>query len=49
MVTVEDGSRHKRVPGDQVSFKGEVDPMGLLNPGKMRSYTPVAAATKAAE
>lgn len=50
VVTVEDGSRHKRVPGDQVSFKAEVDPMGLLNPGKMRSYVPVAsAATKAAE
>ena len=53
VVTVEDGSRHKRVPGDQVAFKGEVDPMGLLNPGKMRSFTPVARATasggKAAE
>ena len=49
VVTVEDGSRHKRVPGDQVAFKAEVDPMGLLNPGKMRSYTPVAAAGKAAE
>ncbi|HEY1722633.1 MAG TPA: FAD-binding oxidoreductase [Magnetospirillaceae bacterium] len=45
VVTVEDGSRHKRVPGDQVSFKHEVDPMGLLNPGKMRSF----AVGKAAE
>jgi hypothetical protein len=47
VVTVEDGSRHKRVPGDQVSFKAEVDPMGLLNPGKLRSYTHVAGAAGA--
>jgi FAD/FMN-containing dehydrogenase len=40
--TVEDGSRHKRVPGDQVAFKAKVDPHGLLNPGKMTSYVPVA-------
>ncbi len=33
--TVEEGSRHKRVPGDQMSFKRSVDPLGLLNPGKM--------------
>jgi FAD/FMN-containing dehydrogenase len=33
--TVEEGSRHKRVPGDQVGFKRRVDPAGLLNPGKM--------------
>lgn len=33
--TVEEGSRHKRVPGDQVAFKRLVDPFGLLNPGKM--------------
>lgn len=39
--TVEDGSRHKRVPGDQLAFKGEVDPFGLLNPGKMASYRPL--------
>jgi hypothetical protein len=36
--TVEDGSRYKRVPGDQMAFKAKVDPFGLLNPGKMRSY-----------
>lgn len=27
--TVEDGSRHKRVPGDQLAFKAKVDPHGL--------------------
>ena len=32
--TVEDGSRHKRVPGDQLGFKTRVDPSSLLNPGK---------------
>ena len=40
--TLEDGSSHKRANADQVGFKGEVDPMGLLNPGKMRSYRPAA-------
>lgn len=39
--TLEAGSRHKRVPGDQLGFKAAVDPHGLLNPGKMESYTPV--------
>jgi FAD/FMN-containing dehydrogenase len=41
VVTLEDGSRHKRADADQLGFKAEVDPMGLLNPGKMRSYVPV--------
>lgn len=38
--TLEDGSRHKRVDADQLGFKRQVDPMGLLNPGKMRDFTP---------
>ena len=41
VVTLEDGSRHKRVEADQLGFKAEVDPHGLLNPGKMRSYSAV--------
>ena len=36
--TLEDGAGHKRVDADQLSFKAEADPHGLLNPGKMRSY-----------
>jgi FAD/FMN-containing dehydrogenase len=38
VVTLEDGSRHKRADADQLSFKREIDPYGLLNPGKMRSF-----------
>ncbi|CAN1563149.1 FAD linked oxidase, N-terminal [Rhabdaerophilaceae bacterium] len=41
VVSLEDGSRHKRVDADQAGFKAEIDPYGLLNPGKMRSYIPV--------
>jgi FAD/FMN-containing dehydrogenase len=40
VVTLEDGSRYKRVDADQLGFKHEIDPMGLLNPGKMRSFVP---------
>jgi len=40
VATVEDGSRHKRGPGDQLGFKALVDPHGLLNPGRMPSYIP---------
>lgn len=36
--TLEDGSRHKRADADQLGFKHDVDPRGLLNPGKMRSF-----------
>jgi FAD/FMN-containing dehydrogenase len=38
VVTLEGGSSHKRVDADQLGFKRTVDPFGLLNPGKMRSY-----------
>jgi FAD/FMN-containing dehydrogenase len=38
--TLEDGSRYRRADADQLGFKAEVDPYGLLNPGKMRSYVP---------
>ena len=38
--TLEDGSRYRRADADQLGFKAEVDPFGLLNPGKMRSYVP---------
>jgi FAD/FMN-containing dehydrogenase len=41
VVSLEDGSRHKRADADQLGFKAEVDPMGLLNPGKMASYMAV--------
>ena len=40
--TLEDGSRHKRVDADQLGFKHDVDPYGLLNPGKMRTFVPKA-------
>ena len=42
VVTLEDGSRHKRADADQLGFKHEVDPFGLLNPGKMRTFAPRA-------
>jgi FAD/FMN-containing dehydrogenase len=40
--TIEDSSRYKRADADQLGFKREVDPYGLLNPGKMRSFVPAA-------
>ncbi len=40
VITLEDGSRHKRADADQLGFKHDVDPQGLLNPGKMRTFTP---------
>ena len=42
VVTLEDGSRHKRADADQLGFKAEIDPMRLLNPGKMRSFESLA-------
>lgn len=41
VVGLEGGSRHKRADADQLGFKREVDPRGLLNPGKMESFSPV--------
>lgn len=41
--TIEDSSRYKRADADQLGFKRRVDPYGLLNPGKMRSFVPAAA------
>lgn len=38
--TLEDGTRHKRAETDQLGFKRQVDPAGLMNPGKMRTFTP---------
>jgi FAD/FMN-containing dehydrogenase len=38
--TLEDGSAYKTPPEDQCAFKAGVDPYGLLNPGKMRTYRP---------
>ncbi len=38
MFTLEDGAGHKQVDADQLSFKHDADPRGLLNPGKMRSF-----------
>lgn len=38
VVSLEAGSRHKRADADQLGFKHEVDPYGLLNPGKMASF-----------
>jgi FAD/FMN-containing dehydrogenase len=43
VVTLEEGSRHKRAEADQMGFKAEVDPYGLLNPGKMATYKAVKA------
>lgn len=40
--TLEDGVGHKKVDADQLSFKHLTDPMGLLNPGKMRSFVPAS-------
>jgi FAD/FMN-containing dehydrogenase len=42
--TIEEGSGYRRVDGDQLGFKRRVDPLGLLNPGKMMSFTPETAA-----
>lgn len=38
--TLEDGARDVKSFQDRALFKQEVDPYGLLNPGKMRDYKP---------
>jgi FAD/FMN-containing dehydrogenase len=41
VLTIEEGSNYRRVPGDQLGFKRMTDPRGLLNPGKMRDFSPL--------
>ena len=43
VITIEDGSAYRRVDGDQLGFKRMADPLGLLNPGKMRTFEREAA------
>ncbi|HEV7263747.1 MAG TPA: FAD-binding oxidoreductase [Falsiroseomonas sp.] len=43
--TIEEGSGYRRVPGDQLGFKRMADPLGLLNPGKMRDFSPLEPAS----
>jgi hypothetical protein len=38
--TLEDGSRHKRVDADRLGFEHELEPLGLRDLGKMRSFIP---------
>jgi FAD/FMN-containing dehydrogenase len=46
VVTLEGGSAHKKADAFQLGFKHEIDPFGLLNPGKMQSFTPLPANVK---
>ncbi|MBO6784699.1 MAG: hypothetical protein JJ899_15695 [Alphaproteobacteria bacterium] len=41
--TLEDGAAGKADPAVQRAFKQDADPFGLLNPGKMRSFSPAAS------
>ena len=45
--TLEDGAGHKRVGEGQPAMKARMDPYGLLNPGKMRTYVPAAPLLRA--
>ncbi|GAN98545.1 FAD dependent oxidoreductase [Komagataeibacter xylinus NBRC 13693] len=45
--TLEDGSPRQQIAPELLAAKQRNDPMGLLNPGKMRSFTPVAQETPA--
>ena len=38
--TIEDGG-DKQIDRDKVAFKQQIDPYGLLNPGKMRGFSPL--------
>ena len=38
--TIEDGG-DKQIDRDKVAFKQQIDPYGLLNPGKMRGFSPI--------
>jgi FAD/FMN-containing dehydrogenase len=38
---LEDSAGYKSADADLMSFKREVDPLGICNPGKMRTYVPV--------
>jgi hypothetical protein len=44
VLTIEEGSNYRLVPGDQLGFKRMADPLGLLNPGKMRDFSPLEPA-----
>ena len=46
--TLEDGAGHKRVGETQPAMKADMDPLALLNPGKMRTYQPAAAQQRGA-
>ena len=37
---LEDSAGYKSAGADLVGFKREVDPLGICNPGKMRTYVP---------
>jgi hypothetical protein len=39
VTSLEAGSGHMRADTDQLGFKHEADPLGLMNPGKMSSFT----------
>ena len=38
---LEDSGGYKSADVDLINFKREVDPLGICNPGKMRTYVPV--------
>jgi FAD/FMN-containing dehydrogenase len=38
---LEDSAGYKSADADLIGFKREVDPLGICNPGKMRTYVPL--------